>query len=175
MTGPDLETTGTGSAPGLATRATVPDMTEFTRTRVWIERTPLARRLRREGALLALASLVLVVSLASPWLKSRGLWVGIPCVFNRITHLPCLTCGLTRSFGHMARGELAGALEYHLLGPALFLLVAVFSMYALVAVCTGRCVRFRLAPPARKAAFWSILAVFIAAWVLKISFMKVTW
>lgn len=170
-----MDTTGTGSASELNTYGATGLHPDFLMTRMWVERPAFGKRLRREGALLALASIVLGLSFASSALKSRGLWVGIPCVFNKLTHLPCLTCGLTRSFAQTAHGNISGALEYHLLGPALFFLVFALAAYLLVALCTGRRLRFHLAPRMRKAASWSVLAVFVVSWVLKVSFMKVTW
>lgn len=170
-----MDITDTGTATGLERRGAADPYAGFSRTRVWVERVTPVERLRREGAFLALASLVLGLSFAFAALKSRGLWFGIPCIFNKLTHLPCLTCGLTRSFARAAHGDVGGSLEYHLLGPALFLLVLAIAFYLLFAVCTGRRLKFRLAPGVRKAASWSVLALFVIAWVLKISFMKVTW
>jgi len=144
-------------------------------TRVWLERAGFSSRLRREGPLLALAALTLGLSFSAAWLKAKGLWVGIPCLFNRLTGLPCLTCGMTRSFVLTARGDVAGALEYHLLGPFLFLVVAATALYSLAVACTGMRVRFTLTPRARRVLFVSVLAVFTAAWILKVSFMKATW
>lgn len=49
---------------------------------------------------------------------------GLPlpsCVFHELTGHSCLTCGLTRSLLASARGNLSVSLEYHLMGPLLFL------------------------------------------------------
>jgi len=43
------------------------------------------------------------------------------CAFKNVTGLPCPGCGLTHSFCALARGHLAQALGYNMLGPAVFL------------------------------------------------------
>ena len=144
-------------------------------SRVWVEQAGPVSRLRREGAWLLLASAVLALSFGMPGLKSKGLWLALPCVFHSVTHLPCLTCGLTRSFVSTAHGDLAAALEFHLLGPALFMLVFASALYLAASLVTGRRVRFRLSTRSRRLAFACTLGVFITAWVLKVSFLKVTW
>lgn len=63
--------------------------------------------------------LCLAVVLLAAVLPLHGL--GWPlCTFRRLTQQPCLACGLTRSFSHMARLDIAGAAMYHPLGLALF-------------------------------------------------------
>jgi hypothetical protein len=52
------------------------------------------------------------------------------CLFKAFTHLPCLFCGLTRSFVLIGKGEWEASLQYHLLGIPVYLLtlgVAVFG------------------------------------------------
>jgi len=44
-----------------------------------------------------------------------------PCSFLMRTGKPCLTCGMTTAFAHMARAEPLGALRANPLGAALFL------------------------------------------------------
>jgi hypothetical protein len=161
----------TGIQPG----GMAPPVIDLHASRFWIERTVLSERLRREGAFLCLAAGVIALSFGMPSLESKGLWPPIPCLFNKLTHLPCLTCGLTRSFVQTAHGNIEAALEYHLLGPALFILLTGLCLYLLTSLWTGRRVRFRLNPRTRRIAFWATLAVFICAWVVKVSFMKVTW
>jgi hypothetical protein len=43
------------------------------------------------------------------------------CLFQAQFGFPSPSCGLTRSFMAVARGDIAGALMYHLFGPVLFL------------------------------------------------------
>jgi hypothetical protein len=144
-------------------------------SRLWVERPNLSDGLRREGALLVLTSLVLGLSFAMQTLKSRGLWVSIPCLFNRLTKLPCLTCGLTRSFSLTAHGQFIAAFKVHLLGPILFTLTFGLSVYLVASLATRHRIRFQLSRRARRFAFILTLGIFVACWVIKVSFMKGAW
>ncbi|GLH74952.1 hypothetical protein GETHLI_34540 [Geothrix limicola] len=51
-------------------------------------------------------------------------WEALPdlCLFHRLTGLLCPTCGLTRSWAALARGQIGMSLHFHALGaPALVL------------------------------------------------------
>jgi len=56
-------------------------------------------------------------------------WADI-CILHRITGLPCPGCGMTRSLGHLLRGDVAHSLTYHPMGivlaPALLLAVVLW-------------------------------------------------
>lgn len=53
---------------------------------------------------------------------------GLPlCQFKAITHLPCLGCGLTRSFIGMAHLRVGEAVFYHPFGAVLFPLVVLIA------------------------------------------------
>jgi hypothetical protein len=159
--------------PGLGALARPPR--EPAGSRLWIEKPNLGDGLRREGALLVLTSMVIGLPFAMTVLKSRGLWVSIPCLFNKITKLPCLTCGLTRSFSLTAHGQFTAAFRMHLLGPLLFALTVGLSAYLVVSLISGYRIRFQLSPGARRFAFFSVLGIFVACWVIKLAFMKGAW
>ena len=42
------------------------------------------------------------------------------CLFRKLTTLPCPMCGLTTSFAHLVRGQLAEAFRCHPAGPLLY-------------------------------------------------------
>jgi Protein of unknown function (DUF2752) len=46
----------------------------------------------------------------------------LKCPLRSLTGIPCPTCGMTRSFVAIAQGNLHAAIEYHLFGPAIFLM-----------------------------------------------------
>jgi len=54
-----------------------------------------------------------------------------PCAFNAATGKLCPSCGLTTSFTAMAHLDVQSATRAHALGPVLFGLMAVFSVYFL--------------------------------------------
>jgi hypothetical protein len=92
---------------------------------------PIPRRLRfavwRWGAI---ATFTLPLGLAMA-VSQGGLSLAFPdCWFQRLFGFPAPSCGLTRSFLALARGDWPTALEYHLFGP---LLAGVFAAIALMA------------------------------------------
>jgi len=145
------------------------------KTRFWLERAGLRSRLRDEGPLLAIYAGVLTVSFVLPALRSRHAWVNIPCIFYTLTHVPCLLCGMTRSFVFTAHGNFSAAFNMHLLGPALFFSVALCGVYMATSLVSGYRLRWTLAPGARRAVFWSVLVVFIVCWIIKLVFMRGSW
>jgi hypothetical protein len=118
---------------------------------------------------------VLGLSFAMPALKARELWPGIPCIFYRITRVPCFTCGLTRSFASVARGDFRHAFYMHLLGPALFAATVLVGIYLASSLASGYRIRFHLTRRTRRIAFYSTLGVLAACWLVKIFFMKGSW
>jgi hypothetical protein len=77
-------------------------------------------------SLLALAVLV-CARLLTPSATGVGTHVALglpPCGFLAWFGLPCPACGLTTSFAHVARLELAAALHAHPLGLPLFVVAA---------------------------------------------------
>src|SRR5262245_46732951 len=71
-----------------------------------------------------------VVFLASVFFRApTGEYFTI-CGFKNFTGLPCPGCGLTHSFCALAKGSVADALTFNLLGPALFLILGVMWIRA---------------------------------------------
>lgn len=72
------------------------------------------------------------VVLLSFWLPpDRGF--GVPlCQFREVTHLPCLACGLTRSYIAVAHLNPAKAAFYHPLGLLLFPCTVMIALLLLV-------------------------------------------
>lgn len=53
------------------------------------------------------------------------------CFWRRFLGIECPGCGLTRSFVSLGHGQWRAAWEFHMLGPALFALVAIQPPYRL--------------------------------------------
>ncbi|MBD0267652.1 MAG: DUF2752 domain-containing protein [Cyanobacteria bacterium Co-bin8] len=60
------------------------------------------------------------------------------CPFRSLTGIPCPTCGMTRSFMAVARGDLVQALSYHLFGPALFLMLLAAVLHITCEIASNR-------------------------------------
>lgn len=140
-----------------------------------LERLAPGERLRNEGALFALLVAVLAASFALPALRSRHLLPGIPCLFRTVTGLPCLLCGMTRSFVFTAHGDIAEALRMHMLGPPLFFLAAAACVYLAGVLATGYRVKLGASAAVRRAFSWSVLGVFVLVWILKLVFLRAYW
>jgi hypothetical protein len=84
-------------------------------------------------SLFALTSVFLVSVLYYP---PDGTYLTI-CLFKSLTGLPCPGCGLTHSFCALAKGHIAQALSYNLLGPPIFVLASAFWLRS-IGVLLGR-------------------------------------
>lgn len=73
-------------------------------------------RLWAAAVLAALAGLFLFRA----WVPAEGPQSSI-CIFRRATGIPCPGCGMTRAFGHLAKGEWREAVADHPLAPVLAL------------------------------------------------------
>ncbi|OLP19876.1 hypothetical protein BST81_03280 [Leptolyngbya sp. 'hensonii'] len=60
------------------------------------------------------------------------------CPIRHLTGIPCPTCGMTRSFMAIARGDLPQAVTEHLLGPVLFIVFLLAIVHVLLELGTGR-------------------------------------
>ncbi len=131
------------------------------------------KALRREDELMGAGFLILAGSLLYPYLKGIVDSVTPGCLFHRLTGLPCLLCGMTRSFAATAHGRWEEAFRMHLLGPPLFILVAAST--ALLALERASSRRFLPRPgraSLRKAA-WAFLFLLAVAWILRLVFFGV--
>jgi len=59
------------------------------------------------------------------------------CGFKALSGLPCPGCGLTHSFCAIGKGDFTTAFQFHLLGPAFFVLLLLVWARS-IAVLTGR-------------------------------------
>jgi hypothetical protein len=89
------------------------------------------------------------------------------CGMQRLFHVRCPTCGLTRSFVHVAHLRLGQAWHYHRMGIPLFLGILFQIPYR---VCL---LRTRREPPARlrralMVVLWVLLALLLVNWLAEL-------
>ncbi len=95
------------------------------------------------AGLLALALAWLTYTRLYFWLHPRHLTFD-PSAFMYLTGKPDPSCGLTRTFAWMWRGDLARAVAVYPLGPIIFVASFVLVVYWAVIVLSGRSIRLRL-------------------------------
>lgn len=90
---------------------------------------------------------------------------GTLCLFRRLTHHECATCGLTRSLAHLVRGDLPGAFARHALGPPLALELLLLWLAWPVAIAR------RVRVPENWSERWLLAhaAGFLAFWVARLA------
>lgn len=95
---------------------------------------------------------------------------GSLCLLRRTTGLPCVSCGMTRSFYALGRMSVAEAFREHPLGPLVFALLAVVLVRSAGIALTGR----RWMDGAARALVWSlplVAAAALVAWAVRLGWM----
>ncbi len=91
------------------------------------------------------------------------------CVFHKITTLPCVFCGMTRSLQQCMIGNFNNAINFHFFGPLLFFVLIYWGCYRIFCVVSG----YSLTPnfiskKMKKFAFYIIAIILIIYWVLRL-------
>ncbi|WP_233501322.1 DUF2752 domain-containing protein [Acaryochloris thomasi] len=60
----------------------------------------------------------------------------LACPIRHFTGVPCPTCGMTRSFTAVAQGHWGPAINFHLFGPALFVVLSGTVLHLAVELAT---------------------------------------
>ena len=95
------------------------------------------------------------------------------CLLRRATGLPCATCGMTRSFCAIGRGDLGAAFAQHPLGPILYAFSVLVMLRSAAVAVTGR----RILPQAGRVFLWMaavLVAVILVVWVVRLCGMVVS-
>jgi hypothetical protein len=131
------------------------------------------RRLSREAGVLGAGLIILMGAFLYPYLENLADTIMPGCLFKRITGLPCLLCGMTRSLAATAHGRLGEAFRLHLLGPALFLLVLVITALLAAEYTLSRHILPRPGERIWKHIGWGTLGLLTAAWVARLIFFGI--
>ncbi len=86
------------------------------------------------------------------------------CLFRRLTHHECATCGLTRAFSRLAHGDWRGAFARHPLAPPLALEFAALWLAAPLAWARG----WRVPPGLRDRWLLAHAGAFLGLWVVRL-------
>ncbi|GBE58210.1 hypothetical protein BMS3Abin01_01142 [bacterium BMS3Abin01] len=126
-----------------------------------------------ELPLLALLAMLFAVTfLFTPGLKMSLLGLDIPnvvlCPVLALTGVPCLMCGITRSFLSMGGGDITGAFVFHPLGPVFYLMLAGLFLVTLFSIVTRKQFRVSLSRGLRRNLIWGGTAIILAAWLVKV-------
>ncbi|SFC19308.1 Protein of unknown function [Clostridium uliginosum] len=70
------------------------------------------------------------------------------CIFYRFIGIPCPTCGMTRAFENILKGNLIEALKFHPLFPLIFLFPMFFTKYS-------------------KKFIYILSAIFVSVWIIR--------
>lgn len=164
---------------GVSAGAAVMERPERPRVNVYARRAPLQTLAVVEIPLLGLIGLMFAVSLlVAPGNTIRGTGLDLPdlivCPFFAAVHVPCLLCGLTRSYLAMGGLDVRQAFIFHPLGPVLYL--GMLGMGALMAwsLIRRRRLSLHLNQTARAAALRFGVAILVGAWVLKVVIWRQT-
>lgn len=77
---------------------------------------------------LLLAGVILIGTLAAPWIERAGLLPDNPvCPSRRLAGIDCPGCGMTRSVVALGRGELGLALTLNWIAPTLFAIALIHA------------------------------------------------
>jgi len=128
------------------------------------------RRFSREAEVLGAGVLIITGAFLYPYLENLVGSLMPGCLFHRLTGLPCLLCGMTRSLAATAHGHLGEAFRFHLLGPPFFFLTLVVTVLLAAEFVLSR--RFSPRPGARawKYISWWTLGLLSAAWIARLVF-----
>jgi Protein of unknown function (DUF2752) len=91
-----------------------------------------------------------------------------PSLFMWVTGKPDPTCGLTRTFAWMWRGDVGRAVAAYPLGPLVFVLVLALGLNSAAAVVTGRRVRLVVRLSTRRALIMVAVVALLANWIAKL-------
>jgi hypothetical protein len=120
-----------------------------------------------------------LLGIALPWLIYTRLYFFLQPrhltydggAFMWLFNKPDPSCGLTRTFAWMWRGDLGRAVAVYPLGPLVFVATVALALYAVVALLSGRAVHFNFSPATLRLLIWVGLVALGFNWVAKLAWL----
>jgi hypothetical protein len=125
--------------------------------------------LSREAELIGAGVIILAVSFAYPYMEGVIGTISPGCLMHRLTGIPCLLCGMTRSLAATAHGQLIDGFRFHLLGPPFFAVVLVVTVLLSAEYALSRRILPRYGTRTWKYIGWGTLGLLVAAWVARLA------
>ena len=88
-------------------------------------------------------------------------------LFNK----PDPSCGLTRTFAWMWRGDIGRAVAVYPLGPLVFLATVALAVYAVVVLLSGRAARINLSAATVRRVLWVCVVALGFNWIAKLAWL----
>ena len=130
-------------------------------------------RVSHEAELLGAGLLVLSGAFLYPYLDSLVGSVLPGCLFHRVTGIPCLLCGMTRSLAATAHGQLGEAFRLHMLGPPLLFLTLAVTVSLAAEHVLSRRILPRPGEQAWKYIARGTLGLLVATWIARLVFFGI--
>jgi Protein of unknown function (DUF2752) len=111
------------------------------------------------------------VPLISSWLYTNGhRFSFIFCPVRHLTGVICPSCGMTRSFMAIARGDWRSAIDYHLFGLLLFIGFGLTIVQAILELSINRCLQMFYMQWLKRRAFQLVMLVsFLGYYLLRLT------
>lgn len=97
------------------------------------------------------------------------------CPVRHWTGIPCPSCGMTRSFMAIARGDWSQAVAQHLFGPLLFIVLLIAVAHLILELLTGRRIlAFYDKVIRRKKSQWLLIIMLLIYHALRLYYLSKT-
>jgi hypothetical protein len=122
---------------------------------------------------------LVVLSGAVAWLAYTKLYFVLhpahltfdPSLIMYLTGKPDPTCGLTRTFAWMWRGDLGQAVAVYPIGPLFFAGVLGVALNSVLALASGRRLRLRMDSSTRRLLIAIVLVLILVNWIAKLAWL----
>ena len=120
-----------------------------------------------------------LLAIALPWLVYTRLYFFLQprhltydgSAFMWLFNKPDPSCGLTRTFAWMWRGDLGRAVAVYPVGPLVFVATVGLTLYAVVVLFSGRAVHINPSPATVRRVLWVGLVALGLNWIAKLAWL----